>query len=77
MSGIAVRDTSLQDVHRDLIALTQSQLRNIDRLWTELNSHVNEFKQLLDKPPRNENSRKELFSGNYCINAPLGLLHLC
>lgn len=77
MSGIAVRDSSLQDLHRDLIALTQSQLRNIDRLWAKLDSHVNEFKQLLDKPPRNENSRKELFSGTHCIIAPLCLPDLC
>lgn len=54
---------SLQYVHRDLILLTQSQLRNIDRLWAELDSHVNEFKQLLDKPSKNEGSRKELLSG--------------
>ena len=54
---------SLQGLHLDLIALSNSQLRNVDRLWAELDARVDEFRQLLDKPRKNEASRKSLSSG--------------
>ncbi|KAL9099004.1 MAG: hypothetical protein Q9163_005433 [Psora crenata] len=53
----------LRGLHEDLIALSKSQLRNVDRLWTELDARVDEFRRLLDKPKKNEASRKTLFSG--------------
>ena len=53
----------LQGLHHDLIALSKSQLRNVDRLWTELDARIDEFRRLLDKPTKNEASRKTLFSG--------------
>ena len=40
----------LQGLHQDLIALEASRLRNIDRLWADLERRVGEFRQLLDKP---------------------------
>lgn len=53
----------LRGLHQDLIALDQSRLRNIDRLWADLESRVVEFRKLLDKSPRNEGSRKTLLAG--------------
>ena len=53
----------LQDLHQDLLALDASRLRNVDRLWADLEARVDEFRQLLDKPAKNETSRKALLSG--------------
>lgn len=53
----------LQGLHQDLLALESSRLRNVERLWADLEARVNEFKQLLDKPAKNETSRKALSSG--------------
>lgn len=54
---------SLRGLHQDLLTLTQSQLRNVDRLWAELDARVDEFKRLLDKTSKNEASRKIVQSG--------------
>lgn len=64
----------LQGLHRDLLALQASQLRNIDRLWADLEARVSEFRQLLDKPAKNETSRKALSSGT---NAEASSLAYC
>ena len=54
----------LRGLHQDLVALEASRLRNIDRLWADLEARVNEFRQLLDKPLKSDASRKALQSGN-------------
>ena len=53
----------LQGLHQDLIALSKSQLHNIDRVWAELDARLDEFRRLLDKTSKHESSRKKLFSG--------------
>lgn len=53
----------LRGLHQDLIALSQSQLQNVDRLWEKLDARVDEFKRLLDKPRKSEKSRGILLSG--------------
>ena len=53
----------LQGLHQDLVALEAFQLRNIDRLWADLERRVGEFRQLLDKPSKSDTSRKALQSG--------------
>ncbi len=55
---------TLQVLYHDLEDHTK--LRNIDRLWTQLEARIGEFRQLLDKAPRNEESRKSLQSGESC-----------
>lgn len=57
----------LRGLHQDLVALEESQLRNIERLWAELEARVDEFRKLLDKPPKNDSSRKTLLSGTTCF----------
>ncbi|KAG9245395.1 nucleoporin Nup186/Nup192/Nup205 [Calycina marina] len=49
---------SLQELHADLLAYSESRLLNVDRLESQLQAHVEAFKALLDKKPRNEQSRK-------------------
>ena len=59
----------LHGLHQDLISLSKSQLRNVDRIWTELNARVDEFRRLLDKPKKNEPSRQTLLSGTNLRNS--------
>ena len=71
----ALRDTAmeqddleaLQGLHQDLIAVSNSQLRNVDRLWNELDARIEEFRQLLDKPRKNDASREMLSSGMFSL----------
>lgn len=53
----------LELLHRDLLAQAELRLPNIDRLWNQLEVRIDEFRRLLDKPPRNEQSRNSLSSG--------------
>jgi nuclear pore complex protein Nup205 len=53
----------LQSLHRDLVALSESRLPNVERLWTQLQSRVEEFRVLLEKPPKNDTSRQSLSKG--------------
>lgn len=61
----------LHGLHQDLVALDESQLRNVDRLLTELEARVDDFKKLLDKSPKNEKSRNSLLSGAEALICPL------
>ena len=53
----------LELLHHDLLAQAEQRLPIIDRLWLQLEGRIEEFKRLLDKAPRNEQSRKSLESG--------------
>lgn len=53
----------LKGMHRDLVDLTESRLPNIDRLLVELEDRVEELRNLLDKPKKNDKSRQTLSSG--------------
>ena len=53
----------LELLHRDLLAQAELRLPNIDRLWMQLEGRIEEFRRLLDKAPRNDQSRKTLESG--------------
>jgi nuclear pore complex protein Nup205 len=53
----------LQVLHRDLVAQAELRLPNIERLWAQLEGRVNEFRRLLQKSPRNDQSRQSLNSG--------------
>ena len=57
----------LRGLHQDLLDLEQGRLRNIDKLWAELEARVVEFRQLLDRTEKNEQSRKSLLSGETLI----------
>ncbi len=53
----------LRGLHQDLLALSEARLSSVERLWVELESRVEEFRKLLDKPPKNERSRQTLLGG--------------
>lgn len=54
---------SLQALHADLLALSEERLCNVERLEVQLEAHMKDFKQLLEKKLRSEESRKKLSSG--------------
>lgn len=54
---------SLQALHADLLALSESRLLNVERLGIQLEAHIQDFKALLDKKSRSEQSRKSLETG--------------
>lgn len=55
----------LRGLHQDLLALSEARLTNVERLWIELESRVEEFRKLLDKPPKNEKSRQIVLGGEH------------
>jgi len=59
----------LQGLHRDLVGFLESRLPNLERLWTELDARLEEFRNLLDKNSKSDKSRKALSSGNWLINS--------
>lgn len=53
----------LRGLYQDLSALSNSQLPNVDRLCFELETHIQDFRKLLDKPAKNNASRQAVLSG--------------
>lgn len=60
----------LESLHRDLLALSESRLVNVDRLWAQLEARIDEFRHLLEKAPRSEQSRQSLATGKFKIPTP-------
>ncbi|KAH0562716.1 hypothetical protein GP486_002621, partial [Trichoglossum hirsutum] len=58
----------LQSLHRDLLALSESRLTNLERLWVELEGRLEELKKLLDKPSKNVQHRQMVSSGKIHID---------
>lgn len=52
----------LQQTHRDLVALSESRLPNLDRLVAELEASIDDFRRLLDKDKKQDSSRQVLKS---------------
>ncbi|KAF1922872.1 uncharacterized protein M421DRAFT_426491 [Didymella exigua CBS 183.55] len=59
---------ALQGLHRDLCAHIDLQLPVLDRLLNNLEAHLEEFKTLLDKKPKNDASRRLLAGGKITID---------
>ncbi|KAF5864788.1 hypothetical protein ETB97_006325 [Aspergillus alliaceus] len=64
------RDTlaGLRGLYQDLSSLTDSSLVNIDRLRVELEAHIDDFRKLLDRAPKNNASRQAVLSGKITVN---------
>lgn len=56
---------ALQGLHSDLEAYCGNRLRDIDRLVGELESRIDEFRELLDHKTKSEASRRRLLEGKY------------
>lgn len=55
--------TRLQGLQADLVAFSESRLANLERLWTELEGSIADFRKLLDKQQKNDKSRQALKAG--------------
>ncbi|KAE8350978.1 cullin-4B [Aspergillus coremiiformis] len=64
------RDTlaGLRGLYQDLSSLTDSSFVNIDRLRVELEAHIDDFRKLLDRPPKSNASRQAVLSGKITID---------
>jgi hypothetical protein len=54
---------TLQALYTDLLALSEKRLSSIERLGAEIDAHLRDFRNLLDKKHRNEQSRQSLATG--------------
>ncbi|CZS94378.1 related to nucleoporin [Rhynchosporium graminicola] len=59
---------TLQSLYADLLALSESRLSSIERLGAQLDAHIRDFKNLLDKKPRSDQSRHILANGKLDIS---------
>ncbi|KAI9703133.1 MAG: hypothetical protein M1836_007698 [Candelina mexicana] len=59
---------SFRGLYRDLLASAESRLPNVERLWAELEVRIEDFKNLLDKPPKSDSSRQLISSGQIQID---------
>ncbi|PNS19250.1 hypothetical protein CAC42_2427 [Sphaceloma murrayae] len=59
--------TRLQGLQADLIAFSESRLQTVDRLWAELEYSIVDFRKLLDKRQKNENSRRAIQSDRITV----------
>ncbi|EEP80157.1 conserved hypothetical protein [Uncinocarpus reesii 1704] len=62
MDGDPVLD-GLRGLYQDLSALSRNALPNVERLVFELEATVDDFRKLLDKVPKKNESRKAVLSG--------------
>lgn len=53
----------LRGLYQDLSALSRSALPNAERLLLELEETLTDFRKLLDKQSKNNNSRQAVLSG--------------
>jgi nuclear pore complex protein Nup205 len=53
----------LQGLYQDLVAFSDTRLAKIERLWLELDASIEDFRKLLDKPPKSNASRESLAKG--------------
>jgi nuclear pore complex protein Nup205 len=61
----------LEGLYQDLVAFSETRLANVERLWIELEASIEDFRKLLDKPPKNDESRKSLATGINLLRIPL------
>lgn len=66
----------LHGLYKDLSAISDSSLVNIDRLMFELDVHIEDFRKLLDKPAKNNESRQRVLSGRSTLSCHLFWLNL-
>ncbi|THX07919.1 hypothetical protein D6D18_02066 [Aureobasidium pullulans] len=60
--------TRLQGLQADLVAFSESRLPNVDRLWTELEDSIADFRKLLDRQNKSDSSRQKLKSAPVTID---------
>ncbi|KAL2821527.1 hypothetical protein BJX63DRAFT_417926 [Aspergillus granulosus] len=58
----------LRGLFQDLSALSDPSFGNIERLRVELDAHIHDFRNLLDKPTKNNTSRQTVLSGKITLD---------
>lgn len=58
----------LRGLYQDLSGITESSIVNIDRLCIELETHLHDFRTLLEKSSKNDNSRKSVLTGEATLS---------
>ncbi|KAF7720234.1 Uncharacterized protein PECH_003350 [Penicillium ucsense] len=58
---------SLRGLYQDLSATTDSSFLNVERLIVELETHIDDFQKLLDKPAKSNGSRQTVLSGKITV----------
>ena len=58
----------LQGLHADLLAFAETKLANIERLWQELEETLEDFRNLLDKPPVAQSDRDAYNGGKISVD---------
>lgn len=56
---------SLRGLYQDLSAIPDSAFLNVERLVVELETHIQDFQKLLDKPAKSNASRQKVLSGKW------------
>ncbi|KAJ5160098.1 uncharacterized protein N7482_007102 [Penicillium canariense] len=57
----------LRGLYQDLSAISDSSFLNVERLVVELETHIQDFQKLLDKPAKNNASRQTVLSGKITV----------
>lgn len=60
---------SLRGLYQDLSAITDSSFLNVERLILELETHIEDFQKLLDKPAKSNASRQAVLSGKKSLSS--------
>lgn len=55
----------LRGLYQDLSAVSDASFGNIERLCLQLETHMDDFRKLLDKPAKNNASRQSVLSGEW------------
>lgn len=61
-----IRD-GLRGLYQDLSAISDGHLDNVERLCLELETHIQDFRKLLDKPAKSNASRQAVLSGEQTL----------
>ncbi|KAJ5325647.1 uncharacterized protein N7506_008749 [Penicillium brevicompactum] len=59
--------SGLRGLYQDLSAVSDGHLDNVERLCFELETHIQDFRKLLDKPAKNNASRQAVLSGKITV----------
>ncbi|KAI9851517.1 MAG: hypothetical protein M1838_003471 [Thelocarpon superellum] len=57
----------IQGLYQDLVAVSESRLSSVERLVSELEATIADFKKLVDKAPKNDKSRQALNAGKITV----------
>ena len=51
-----------RNLHQDLLSLSDGRLLDLQRLWEEIESNIDSFKEILAKKAKNAGSRRQVLA---------------